>query len=295
MEAPGERFRGGGGVRRDKRPGGARPPRRSPRPPARSGLPLRKRADICGEARPGSERCGFNRRDPRCPAGGCGVRNSLAAATLPGGRRCRWRGARGAHGPVHPPLVSPRRRPARPGRKPRRCCVTHPGQGGSGTGAAAMPDYLGADQRKTKEEEKEDKPIRGERRCGRGPGPAVSPGPAGRYHGTGRWNRQLPFPLPPPPAPGLGPPCSWRGNSPSSAPAAMPAAISVPGAAGLKERGWRRKAREVPRRGLLALPSPTPPPPARSPGSAGAASAALTGKRGWVGVKRKHRSGFKRF
>lgn len=34
-----------------------------------------------------------------------------------------------------------------------------------GAGAAAspkMPDYLGADQRKTKEEEKEDKPIRGQ-------------------------------------------------------------------------------------------------------------------------------------
>lgn len=59
-----------------------------------------------------------------------------------------------------------------------------------------MPDYLGADQRKTKEEEKEDKPIRGEGR--------------------------------------------WRGHSPSSARggsgAAPPAAMSVPGAAGLEER-----------------------------------------------------------
>jgi hypothetical protein len=35
--------------------------------------------------------------------------------------------------------------------------------------ASKMPDYLGADQRKTKEEEKDDKPIRGERtRAGSG-------------------------------------------------------------------------------------------------------------------------------
>lgn len=33
-----------------------------------------------------------------------------------------------------------------------------------------MPDYLGADQRKTKEEEKEDKPIRGKRRARSGAG-----------------------------------------------------------------------------------------------------------------------------
>lgn len=35
-------------------------------------------------------------------------------------------------------------------------------QGAEALGSFKMPDYLGADQRKTKEEEKEDKPIRGQ-------------------------------------------------------------------------------------------------------------------------------------
>lgn len=43
-----------------------------------------------------------------------------------------------------------------------------------------MPDYLGADQRKTKEEEKEDKPIRGE-----GPWRGRSPSSARGGSGTG--------------------------------------------------------------------------------------------------------------
>lgn len=44
-----------------------------------------------------------------------------------------------------------------------------------------MPDYLGADQRKTKEDEKDDKPIRGERTRARAPsreGPAEARNPA---------------------------------------------------------------------------------------------------------------------
>lgn len=134
-----------------------------------------------------------------------------------GGRRWRWRGAGGAQGPVHPPLVSPRRGPARPGRKPRPCCVTHPGQGGQRDGAARMPDYLGADQRKTKEEEKEDKPIRGERRCGQGFGPAASPGPGSRYTATGGGTGSLP----PPRAPGRDPRVHG-GETPRAAPRPRP-------------------------------------------------------------------------
>lgn len=53
-----------------------------------------------------------------------------------------------------------------------------------------MPDYLGADQRKTKEEEKEDKPIRGERLS---PGAAHSSGTALR----GKVERQPILPGPP--------------------------------------------------------------------------------------------------
>lgn len=44
--------------------------------------------------------------------------------------------------------------------------------------APKMPDYLGADQRKTKEDEKDDKPIRGERTRAGAPsreGPAPAP------------------------------------------------------------------------------------------------------------------------
>ncbi|KAM6382822.1 26S proteasome regulatory subunit 7 [Alca torda] len=151
MEAPAERFRGGG-VRRDKRPG-SRLPRRLPGPAARSTPPFRNGARAPG----GAGFTGAAQAAPPAAAAGGTVRRRQWCR---GGRRWRWRGARGSQGTVQPPLVSPRRGSARPVRKPRRCCVTHPGQGGRRDAAARMPDYLGADQRKTKEEEKEDKPIR---------------------------------------------------------------------------------------------------------------------------------------
>lgn len=110
MEAPAERFRGGGGVRRDKRPGGARTPlpRRPPRPSARSTPPLCNGARARGGA-------GFNRRGARRPAAGCGGRNSPAAAAVPGGKEmavARGRRRAGAGAPsfgVPPARLGPAR------------------------------------------------------------------------------------------------------------------------------------------------------------------------------------------
>uniref|UniRef100_A0A8C3JBP9 26S proteasome regulatory subunit 7 n=1 Tax=Calidris pygmaea TaxID=425635 RepID=A0A8C3JBP9_9CHAR len=106
MEAPAERFRGGGGVRRDKRPGPLLP-RRPPRPAARSTLSLRNGA----RARGGAGVTGAAHTVPPAAVAGGTVRRRRRCR---GGRRWRWRGARGAQGPVHPPLVSPRLGAARP-------------------------------------------------------------------------------------------------------------------------------------------------------------------------------------
>lgn len=117
-----------------------------------------------------------------------------------------------------------------------------------------MPDYLGADQRKTKEEEKEDKPIRGERRAG-GRAGAAPPGPASRYHGLPLRSSSLPaFTAGKLPEHRLG-----RARRTEAA-AALPAAISATGAAGGAEGSSlekKKKTEKIPVM-LFLRPSPVP-------------------------------------